>query len=611
MMRQISNWMIRRFGVVLLVVGTMVTMALGYAGFSLLPSVNGSIPSVWDRIYLTFQLFVAESGYVAMPVSWQLEVARFLAPLVTAYAAVGALMLVFYEQYRLIWARLTYRNHIVICGLGKIGSLLLQPLQESSKRVIIIESNSENENIGLARDRGAVVLIGNPADPAVLQRARVALAERVIAVCETDGLNSDIAYQVGRLARPGRMLKCYAHIMNRYLCHFLMGQAITTQTNECFQLEFFNIYDSGARLLLSRNTYGRETLEGRSPHLVIIGLGPLGESLVVRSERLWRPFTAGEGKKLQFTLLDSHAAERMAMLKLEYPFLAETCEMLAYDLDVRSPGFLENWPPFERNELKDIGKYYVCLEDDTTALTVAFLLQQRSRAFGIPIVVALDQYDGLAKSIGWQREGEAGGDLSDELDLAVFGLLEQTCWTEALNEGIYEDLAIAIHQAFCAGEMARGRNPEDPALAAWYPQTGLAGLSEKYKEDNRRQARSIGRRLWSQGYGIEPLDCVKNSCFKFDNDTPVLCKENDRMETELETLARQEHEVWMKERIIQGWKPGTERNNDRKIHDLLFDWYDPRLKEAAREKTRQIIQNWPHLLAQVDLQIYRRKCRTV
>ncbi len=100
-----------------------------------------------------------------------------------------------------------------------------------------------------------------------------------------------------------------------------MGQAITTQTSEYFQLEFFNIYDSGARLLAGRDAFG-EIPPGRpSPHVVILGLGQLGESLVVRAERLWRARAAWNGRKLRISLLDTRASQRLEMLKMEYPFL--------------------------------------------------------------------------------------------------------------------------------------------------------------------------------------------------------------------------------------------------------------------------------------------------
>ena len=605
-MRNAGRWMTRRFGIVLLVAGAVLSMGLGYVGFSKLPSVEGGTPTAWDLAYLTFQLFIGESGYVAMPVSWELEVARVLAPIVSAYAAVSALVLVFHERFRLFWARLTYRNHVVICGLGGIGTLLVQRLREAGRRVVVIEPDAKNENITAAKEQGAVVIVGDPTNPVVLRGARVGRAETVIAVCETDGLNSDTADQVGRLAKQGRILKCYAHILNRYLCHFLMGQAITTQTNEAFQLEFFNIYDSAARLLLSQNTFGMVSPRGGSPHLVIIGSGSLGESLVVRAERIWRSSTQA-GKKLRLTLLGDQAAEWVRRLELEYPFLAETCEITAVNLDVRSPGFLQDWLPFTRSELREFSKFYICLDDDTTALTGAFMLQQRTRPFRIPIVVAVNHYDGLARSLGWQREADEGKSLPEQSTLSIFSFLDQTCRMEMLNEGVYEDLAIAIHQAFCTAEVARGRDAQDAPLAPWYPQASRAGLAENYKEDNRRQARSMGRRLWSQGYGIEPLNCVDNACFAFDEEHAFALPEVERAETELETLARLEHQDWMKDRLQHGWQPGIQRDNAHKIHDLLYDWYDPRLKKSARQQTRQIIRTWTPLLAQVDLQIYRRR----
>jgi voltage-gated potassium channel Kch len=601
-----GRWIVRHTGILLLMVGTALSLVLGYAGFSKLPSVEGGTPTTWDRLYLTFQLFIGESGYVAMPVSWELEVARVLAPLVSAYAAVSALVLVFHERFRLFWARLTYQNHVVICGLGDIGFLLTQRLREAGRRVMVIEPEVKNDHIVAAKEQGAVVILGDPTDSAVLCGARVGRADTVIAVCETDGLNSDIADLVGRLVKRNRIVKCYAHITNRYLCHFLMGQAITAQTNDAYQLEFFNIYDSAARLLLSQNAFGREAPKDGSPHLCLIGLGPLGESLVVRAERIWRS-TVQAGKKLRLTLLDAQAADQVKMLKLEYPFLAETCQIDAFDLDTHFPGFLQGWSSFVLSELDEFDKFYICLNDDTSALTAAFMLQQRTRAFRIPIAVAVNHYDGLARSLGWRREKDESSSLPDKTSLRIFSILDQTCRMDMLNEGIYEDLAIAIHQAFCKAEVARGRVAQDPALAPWYPQEGKMGLAENYKEDNRRQARSIGRRLWGQGYGIEPVNCVDNACFAFDEEHVVKLPGIAQAETELETLARLEHQAWMEDRLQQGWQPGVQRDNAHKIHNLLYDWYDPRLKESARQQTRQIIRDWSPLLAQVDLQIYRRR----
>lgn len=609
-MKAAGKWIIRRLGVALLVFGTAASLILGYVGFSQLPMVGGGTPTIWDRIYLTLQLFIAESGYVAMPAPWQLEVARLLAPLVAAYAAVGAIFLVFYERILILWARLTYRNHVVVCGLGDIGTILVHQLIESGKRVIVIEPDGENKNIRQVKDLGAVVISGDPGVPSILKRARVGMAESVIAVCETDGMNTDIAHEVGRLARRGRVLKCYAHVINRYLCHFLMGQAITTQTDDHFQLEFFNIADSGARLLTSQEADRLETQKEKIPHMVIIGTGSLAESLIVGLERIWRRQVEQTQTKLRISLFDQEATMKSTLLALEYPLLTQTCAIAAYDLDVHTPGFLAQWPEFQRSNFIDIDKIFICLENDNTALEIAFLLQQRARRTGAPVVVVLRHYDGLAKAIEWRREGGDKRLESDPLNLSIFRYYDLTCRLGSIREGIYEDLAIAIHRGFCASELARGRSPQDPGLASWYPKMDRPGLSEVYKEDNRRQARAIGRLLWNQGYAIEPLNCVNPTCFEFESVRNTLEEGASREESELEGLARMEHARWMKEKKKQGWKAGPHVDSQQKIHTLLYDWDDPRLDETAREKTRQMIRGWPNLLAQVDLQIVRRSIRS-
>ncbi len=63
---------------------------LGYIGFKKYThSLDGDY-SVTDLVYLTLQLATMESGSVSRPVSWELEVARFVTPLLAAYTAVVA-----------------------------------------------------------------------------------------------------------------------------------------------------------------------------------------------------------------------------------------------------------------------------------------------------------------------------------------------------------------------------------------------------------------------------------------------------------------------------------------------------------------------------------------
>ena len=99
---------------------TLLVLILGLTGFSSLHARRGPPSSFLDNLYQTFQLFVLQSGDVAPPVPWGLQLARFLAPLVPAWALVKTIMVL--RDDRLTILRLKYwSGHVVVCGLGRRG----------------------------------------------------------------------------------------------------------------------------------------------------------------------------------------------------------------------------------------------------------------------------------------------------------------------------------------------------------------------------------------------------------------------------------------------------------------------------------------------------------
>jgi hypothetical protein len=54
----------------------VLSLLLGYIGFSRYAQAKGETMSALDTLYLTLQLAVFESGAVSGPVGWELEVAR-------------------------------------------------------------------------------------------------------------------------------------------------------------------------------------------------------------------------------------------------------------------------------------------------------------------------------------------------------------------------------------------------------------------------------------------------------------------------------------------------------------------------------------------------------
>lgn len=137
---------------------TLLGMVLGYIGFSKYFIAIGEIRSPWDIFYVTIQLLVLESGSVLGPVPWELELARFLLPAITTYTMVKAFIVIFREQLQLLRLRFI-KNHVVICGLGRKGMLIVQRFREHGYRVVVIELDAGTDKLVQCRDQGAIILI--------------------------------------------------------------------------------------------------------------------------------------------------------------------------------------------------------------------------------------------------------------------------------------------------------------------------------------------------------------------------------------------------------------------------------------------------------------------
>ncbi len=140
---------------------------LAYVGFLRYAALTGQPYTSFDLIYLTIQLIGMNSGNVEPPVPWQLEVARFLLPLLTAWTAARALALIFHDRWQQFLMRTTWRNHVVICGLSQEGWLLAKGFASQGQRVVVITLDESSGLVGACR-AFAVVLIGDAADPAQL-----------------------------------------------------------------------------------------------------------------------------------------------------------------------------------------------------------------------------------------------------------------------------------------------------------------------------------------------------------------------------------------------------------------------------------------------------------
>jgi len=531
---------------------------------------------------MTLQLFTLESGSVKGPISWELELARWLSPVVAAYTVVNAIGFVFREQLQVLRLKLI-KDHVIIYGSGQKTYLLARRFSESGYKVVLVEHNERGSSSEKKHIHGIIVLSGDARDKKLLYKIKTHKAKYLILFCEDDGINLEIAVNARNLIREyvGKVLTCIVHIVDPQLCHLLKEKEIGTEKIDAFRLEFFDIFDSGARYWLTEfSPFNNSNKNNYQPHLLIIGLGKMGESLLLQSVKRWKDLSLNSDRKLEIMVIDREAKIKMESLQLQYPKLNEMCNLIPLQMDIESPEFQRANYLFKSTQNSDITNIFICLNNDSFGLAAALVLQNQMKDKKIPIVIRMETDGGLATLLGEKSAQE------EFIHLNTFGLLDRTCEPELLLGGVNETLARAAHQEYAATQLVAGEtNLTNPSVVPWEE------LNEEIKESNRLQADHIITKMKAIGCTIAPLINWDAELFTFTSG-------------EIELMAEMEHKRWMSERLDAGWTYAAgEKNIKKKTSPYLVSWSD--LPEEIKRIDRDIVIRIPKFLSKVDLQVYR------
>jgi hypothetical protein len=552
----------------------VVAFYLGISGFLLSAASADNLISPADAFYMTLQLILLESIDLPGAMNVRLEVARLLLPGLAAFSALDALLLLFRQQTAALHLRLI-RRHVVICGLGHKGYYLARSFRRNGETVVVVERDENADYVEACRSLGAIVLFGDAAEEALLREAGTARARVLVAVCGDDGTNAEVAFTARRLCAGRRgALTCIIHVINPELCQLLRQHEIEASL-PTFRLELFNIYDRAARVLLKEHPF--PVPARRPPHLLVVGLGRMGENLVLQAALDWRK-QPGTGAQLKVSVVDRQARQKSASLIVRYPQLERLCNLVPLEMDVRSPEFQQ--ADFLRDDRgrAALEAVYVCLDNNSLGLQTGLLLGQRLAGTDIPILVRMTRLDGLAHLLEHSREVRPR--------IQAFGLLDRTCSAELVEGGIHEILARALHEEYLRWLRRQDQQPgENPAMLAWDE------LPEWLKERNRRQADHIREMLKKVGCGLRSGTLANESPFTFTQD-------------EIEFLASLEHQRWLEELRQEGWRraPGP-RDPERRTHPNLVSWEG--LPAAERQKVFHTLRQLPGLLAENGFQLFR------
>lgn len=571
-------WATYQWPLVLALLG--LSFFFGYIGFEEYFRSFGTESSPLDILYRTIQLATLESGSISGPLSWELELARWMVPLLTAYTALLAVATLFSNQVQLVRLRF-FRDHIVICGLGETGTLLTIGFRRQGQEVVAIESDPDNLHVGMCRETGGIVLNGDATEPTMLLKAGVLRASHIVAVCGDDGVNTEVAVAARQLAerRKRGVLTCSLHLVNPQLYELLREQEIAGEPRRLFRMALFNVYRRGADILLGEHPAFDPDLPGdlRPPKLLIIGLGQLGQGLLIRAARAWYDRMKHTSQKMTILVLDRAAVDRTRALESRFSQLSKVCELIPLQFDIRDSAFEEASFLTNVDGETQIDRVFVCLGDHSLGLQAALRIRHNLGQSQIPIVVRMAESSGLAQLI----HGEDPGD--PIRNIYTFDLLRKTCTPDLVLTGAHELLAQAIH-----AEYLRSPGATDAADRARVP---WDDLPEDLKESNRRQVDHINAYLHAAGYGIKPLTDWDAANFQF---TPE----------EVERMARLEHARWVEERARLGWRydPGL-KDAEKKTHPYLVEWDS--LPVAAKAENLQRIEQLPAALASGGFEVFR------
>lgn len=396
------------------------------------------------------------------------------------------------------------------------------------------------------------------------------------------------------------MLTCTVHLVDPQLYELARTRELALEEDTPLRLELFNVFERGARQLWedAGPQRGANGVGGPgagpavacSAHVLVIGLGRLGECLVIQAARDWHTrlhdAPCGATGRLRMTVVDLEADWKCRALSLRYPQLAAVCDLTPLTTDVRGPDFYEGAFLNSAADHPPASAVFVCFDDDSLGLRTGLAIHQRllqAAAGPTPVIVRMAEAGGLARLVDRQGKGRGTPAFAN---LYAFPLLDRTCTPAEILGGTHEVLARGLHEVYRRQQEAAGQtSASNPALVGW------TELLEDLRESNRAEADGLFRHLAALGYTLTPLADWDAAFFHL-------------TDAEIERLAQMEHARWVADMTRRGFRPTAgPKDVAAKRNPALRPWAE--LPAAEQAKTRDNVRELPVTLARAGFQIVR------
>lgn len=153
-----------------------------------------------EALYAVFCLVFVQPT-IPFPQDWHLRALFFLIPIMglglLGEGIVRFGVLLFSKQSRMeewqVALASTYSNHVIVCGVGRLGYRVVEQLLECGEEIVAVERDADNQFLESVRARHVPVILGDACQADVLRKAGVARARCIIPCTESDLANLEIA----------------------------------------------------------------------------------------------------------------------------------------------------------------------------------------------------------------------------------------------------------------------------------------------------------------------------------------------------------------------------------------------------------------------------------
>ena len=471
------------------------------------------------------------------------------------------------------------RHHVVIAGDSAAALSLAQDCRKRKDSVILIADGlAEETALGLRR-KGVIVFEGDATQLETLRTARAHHAAHVVAYEPDDTANLQVEAAVRRLVGDSkRKPPIGVHVSTRSA--MLLKEAREMRSSQMRKKKAgpppidpkpFSLDEMAARALVQKESQtllalaqqlGQERL-----HIVFFGFDAAAEAV---AERVLMSLWSAHFEPPRLTVLTPDTAA-------EPGFKARHREAFANpEAWIADIAFL----PFDWN-LASVGDELLAMVEDARGKPTAIVVSTGSDPGNIHLSIALKRLCNSGERWPvpiYMRETSqsefsqqyAKGDETPELDayLLAFGAHQVNSTRTRVIDGALDQGAAIAHEHYNKGlgkKDAMSMRELQSAMKDW------SDVLETYRAANRAVADAAMVKVWDAGF---------RPTVKGEKGETAIAVPADL----LEKMARTEHDRWMAERLMSGWRPtddGEARNNDLMAHDKIIGW--DQLNEADRD----------------------------